>query len=213
MNQDVRKDFDKEAEKWDSNPGRVKLAHDVADAIIGAVPLNKNMKALDFGCGTGLLTLKLQPLVGAITGVDSSAGMLGMLERKIKAQGLDNVSTQHVDFEKGAHASGDYDLIVSSMVAHHVPDTADLLKEWFDLLHANGRVAFADLDSEDGSFHGDNTGVFHQGFDREALRRLLEQTGFHSVRATTATTMTRTVEGQGERGFPIFLIVADKGNP
>lgn len=210
MAQEPRKDFDKEAAQWDANPGRVKLAHDVAAAIIREVPLSKEWEALDFGCGTGLLTLKLQPFLKSITGVDSSPGMLAMLESKVATQALDNVRTRFVDFEKGAHVNGGYDLIVSSMVAHHVPDTANLLKEWFDLLHPGGRIAFADLDSEDGSFHGDNTGVFHLGFDRDKLRQLLHAAGFQSIRDTTATTMSREVAGQGVREFSIFLIVASK---
>jgi 2-polyprenyl-3-methyl-5-hydroxy-6-metoxy-1,4-benzoquinol methylase len=210
MAQEPRKDFDKEAAQWDANPGRVKLAHDAAAAIMREVRLSKEMEALDFGCGTGLLTLKLQPHLKSITGVDSSPGMLSMLERKVATQKLDNVHTRHIDFEKGAHVNGGYDLIVSSMVVHHVPDTADLFKEWFDLLHPNGQIAFADLDSEDGSFHGDNTGVFHLGFDRSKLRQLLQDAGFQDIRDTTATTMSKEVPGQGIREFPIFLIVASK---
>ena len=34
------------------------------------------MDALDFGCGTGLVTLKLQPFIHSITGVDGSQGMI-----------------------------------------------------------------------------------------------------------------------------------------
>ncbi|MBS1128952.1 MAG: Methyltransferase type 11, partial [Nitrospirae bacterium] len=72
MKHEERKDFDKEAAQWDANPGRVKLAQDVADAMIREVSPAKGQDALDFGCGTGLVTLKLQPLVRSITGVDSS---------------------------------------------------------------------------------------------------------------------------------------------
>jgi ubiquinone/menaquinone biosynthesis C-methylase UbiE len=211
MAQEPRKDFDKEAAQWDANPGRVKLAHDVAAEIVREVALSEDMEVLDFGCGTGLLTLKLQPYVKAITGVDSSPGMLSMLDSKIATQGLGNVRTQLVDFENGAHASGSYDLIVSSMVAHHVPDTLGLFKEWFRLLNPGGQVSFADLDSEDGAFHGDNTGVFHLGFNRDQLHELLRDAGFHNVRDTTATLMRKEVPGQGTREFSIFLIVANKG--
>jgi 2-polyprenyl-3-methyl-5-hydroxy-6-metoxy-1,4-benzoquinol methylase len=211
MEQEVRKDFDKEAAQWDANPGRVKLASDVAAAIIREIHPSGDMKVLDFGCGTGLLTLKLRPLVKAITGADSSQGMLGMLRHKIETQGLANVHTQFVDFEKGEHVAGGYDLIVSSMVAHHVPDTLALFKEWFSLLLPGGQLCFADLDTEDGAFHGDNTGVFHLGFDRNELRQLLQQAGFRDIRDTTATFMSKEVEGQGVREFSIFLISATKG--
>jgi len=173
MKPEIRKDFDREAAKWDTNPNRVKLANDVAAAIVREIELTRDMEALDFGCGTGLLTLKLQPLVKSITGVDSSLGMLGALQNKIELQVLENVHTRFADFEKGEHAEGSYDLIMSSMTLHHVPDTAAVLKEWFSLLRPGGQVCFADLDTEDGSFHSDKTGVFHFGFDREQLKQLL----------------------------------------
>lgn len=212
MKPEIRKDFDKEAEQWDANPGRVKLAADVAAAIIREIRLSAQMDVLDFGCGTGLLTLKLQPLVKTITGVDSSQGMLGVLQKKIERQELRNVRTRFVDFEKGAHAEGTYHLIVSSMTLHHVPDPAALFKEWFSLLRPGGQICFADLDTEDGSFHGDNTGVFHLGFDREELKQLLHDTGFCDARDATATTMIKEVPGQGDREFPVFLITATRKN-
>jgi ubiquinone/menaquinone biosynthesis C-methylase UbiE len=205
-----KKDFNKEAAQWDANPGRVKLANEVADSIIrAAVPAN-NMGVLDFGCGTGLVTLRLQPLVRTIIGVDSSPGMLGVLEGKISTQGLKNVETRLVDFDKGDLIEGRFNLLVSSMTLHHVPDTARLFKQWHDLLLPGGLLCFADLDAEDGSFHGDNTGVFHLGFDRDHLKKLLLATGFRDIRDTTATTMLRDVEGKGEKAFPVFLILARK---
>ncbi len=210
MAQDARKDFDQVASEWDANPFRVKLANDVADAMIREIRPTRDMNVLDFGCGTGLVTLRLQPLVKSVTGADSSAGMLGALRQKVAAQQLANVQAQLVDFEKGAHVQGAYDLIVSSMVAHHVPDTLALLKEWHRLLLPGGQVCFADLDTEDGAFHGDNTGVFHLGFDRQHLRQLLQQAGFHDVRDGTATVVSKEVEGQGMRDFSIFLISATK---
>jgi ubiquinone/menaquinone biosynthesis C-methylase UbiE len=210
MGQEVRKDFDKEAVQWDANPGRVRIASDVAAVILQEMKITPGMNALDFGCGTGLLTLKLQPHVATITGVDNSQGMLDMLRGKIAAQRLDNVKVQYVDFEKGDHAGGHYDLVVSSMVAHHVPDTLALFKEWFQLLQPGGQLGFADLDTEDGSFHGDNTGVFHLGFDRQRLKELLQQAGFEQIRDTTATVMEKEVAGQGMRKFPIFLMTAKK---
>ncbi len=210
MKQEERKDFDKEAAQWDANPGRVKLANDVADAIIREAAPSRDMDALDFGCGTGLVTLRLQPLVRSITGVDSSQGMLGVLRKKAELQGFSNVGAQFVDFEKGGRIEGAFHLIVSSMTLHHVPGTAALFRQWHELLVPGGLLCVADLDTEDGSFHGDNTGVFHLGFDREHMKKLLRETGFNDIRDTTATTMMRDVAGGGKRGFPVFLIAARK---
>jgi 2-polyprenyl-3-methyl-5-hydroxy-6-metoxy-1,4-benzoquinol methylase len=205
---DEKKDFDREAAQWDANPGRVKLANEVADAIIRESAPARDMDVLDFGCGTGLVTLRLQPLVRTILGVDSSRGMLGVLEGKIRAQGIPNARTRFVDFEKGGRIEGRFHLLVSSMTLHHVPDTAGLFKQWHELLLPGGLLCCADLDADDGSFHSDDTGVFHAGFDRKHLKKLLLSAGFHDIRDTTATTMIKDVEGKGKKEFSVFLIVA-----
>ena len=115
-----RWDFDKEASSWDKNPGRVRVANDIARAISDQKILNPNMDVLEFGCGTGLLTLRLRPLVRSITGVDSSRGMLGVLKAKIENQNLTSIRTQHLDPTKGDVLKGSYHLIVCSMTLHHV---------------------------------------------------------------------------------------------
>jgi ubiquinone/menaquinone biosynthesis C-methylase UbiE len=205
-----RRNFDKGASQWEADLSRVKMANGVADAIIREVSLSKDMQVLDFGCGTGLVTLRLQPLVGAITGADSSQGMLAVLEEKIRAQELTNIRTALVNFEKGDRIEEKFHLIVCSMTLHHVPDTAALFRLWHEMLRPGGYLCLADLDTEDGSFHSDKTGLFHLGFDRERLSRSLQETGFSGVRDTTATAMSREVAGKGKRDFPIFLLVARK---
>jgi len=204
------KDFNKEAADWDANPDRVKLAYDVADAIIREVAPTRDLTALDFGCGTGLVTLKLQPLVKTIVGVDSSEGMIAVLRDKIEHQRLNNIRTQIADFQKGEHIDGTYNLVVSSMTLHHVPDTAALFRQWYTMLLPGGKVCFADLDAEDGTFHGDNKGVFHFGFDRELLKQLLRETGFYDIHDVNAAHVTRIAQGGGKRRFPVFLITGRK---
>ena len=210
MKHEERKDFDKEAAQWDANPGRVKLAHDVADAIIREVSPTREMDALDFGCGTGLVTLRLQPLVRTITGMDSSEGMLAVLGSKVHGQGLVNVRTQFLDLEKGGKVNGRYHLIVSSMTLHHVPDPAGLIAQLSGALLPGGTLAVADLDAEDGSFHRDNTGVLHPGFDRERIRGFFEQAGLTAVREITAAVVIKEIGEKGRREFPVFLLIGKK---
>ena len=122
-----KRDFDKEAATWDEAPARVKLANDIVAAISDEIVLTSNMDVLDFGCGTGLLTLRLQPVVRSITGVDSSQGMINVLNAKIDKQNLPNVRTQYIDNEEGDIPEGNYDLIVSGMTLHHVKEIRPLL--------------------------------------------------------------------------------------
>lgn len=203
-------DFDQKAAAWDENPMRVKLAYDVADAIIREIRPTQDMDALDYGCGTGLVTLRLQPFVKSISGADSSKRMIEVLLGKVKNHGLKNVHTRFVDFEQGGKVEGKFHLVVSSMTLHHVQDPDGFLKQLYDLLAPEGYLGIADLDKEDGTFHDDNTGVLHLGFERAYLKGLLEKAGFREVRDITAATVVKETGDKGRREFPVFLIVARK---
>jgi ubiquinone/menaquinone biosynthesis C-methylase UbiE len=204
-------DFEKEAAGWDAEPRRVKLANDVADAIIREIEPGPDLDVLDFGCGTGLVTLRLQPLVRSITGVDNSPGMLAVLQDKVKKGGLTNVHPRLVDFERDGRVEGRFHLIVSSMTMHHVADTAALFRIWYEILWPGGRLAAADLDTEDGSFHGeDQAGVFHLGFERPAIKGLLENAGFQEVRTASAAALVKEVADIGPREFTMFLLTGRK---
>jgi ubiquinone/menaquinone biosynthesis C-methylase UbiE len=206
-----KRDFDKVAATWDQNPARLKLADDVARAISQELRLTPDMDVMDFGCGTGLLTMRLQPKVRSITGVDSSEGMLAVLRKKLEQGDLTNVRTACLDLDKGQALSGEYDLVVSSMTLHHIPDVARLLSEFRRVLRPGGRLCIADLDSEGGRFHEDRTGVFHHGFDRAALARTFESAGFCEVHAVTAAEMVKPSAAGGTARFTIFLVSGRPG--
>jgi tRNA (cmo5U34)-methyltransferase len=86
--------FDEAAGQWDNNPTRVELARAVAITIRRAIPVQAHWRALDYGAGTGLLTLNLQPSVASLVALDSSTGMLEKLTEKLAAAGIVNVQTR-----------------------------------------------------------------------------------------------------------------------
>ena len=205
-----KRDFDKEAASWDENPTRVKLAKDIAGAMVKQVTITADMEALDFGCGTGLLTLELQPLVHTITGVDSSRGMLDIFNAKIAALELAHTRSLLCDLEKGDTLSGRYDLVVSSMTLHHVKEIAPLLAQFHKVMAPGGLLCLADLDLEGGQFHQDNTGVFHFGFDRAALRHLLIAAGFVEIEEVTAAEIEKPASIGAMKRFSVFLLTGRK---
>jgi ubiquinone/menaquinone biosynthesis C-methylase UbiE len=205
-----KRDFNSAAGTWDENPMRVKMAQDVARAIRDSIKITPDMDVLDFGCGTGLLTLQLQPLVRTITGTDSSPGMLEVLTAKIGAGGLTGVRTALFDPENPASLTGEYDLMVSSMTFHHVPDIPALLEILFSHIRPGGRLAIADLDRDGGRFHDSNEGVFHFGFDRALLKKEMEQAGFVNVRNRTAAIIHKSSPVCQDRSFTVFLMTSQK---
>jgi len=206
-----KRNFDKEAASWDENPTRIKLAGDVANTISENIALTSDMDVLDFGCGTGLLTLNLQPKVRSITGVDSSPGMLDVFKAKTAKQNLSNVKALFADLDKGGVLSGSYHVVVSSMTLHHVKEIKPLLARFYKILLPSGFLCIADLEPDDGQFHGgDATGVFHSGFDRVELRQEFIHAGFDEVRDMTAAEVIKPIPGGEMRRFTVFLMVGRK---
>jgi ubiquinone/menaquinone biosynthesis C-methylase UbiE len=208
-----KRDFNAAAASWDEHPGRVKVATDIAQTITRELALTREMDVMDFGCGTGLVALSLQPLVRSVTGVDSSQGMLDVLEAKIARRGLDNVRTLFCDLERGDVLGGSYDLVVSAMTLHHVREIEPLIEQFARVTAPGGRLCIADLDPDDGEFHDDNTGVFHFGFGRAALRDVFVKAGFADVRATDAAEVIKPGRDGAMRRFTVFLMTGTMQPP
>lgn len=227
-----KRSFDQEAAAWDEAPARVRLASDIAEAIARRVAPTPDMDVLDFGCGTGLVSLALAtrtasattaagpaspdatgapPLcVRSVTGVDSSQGMLDVLTAKAARLGLANVHTRLCDLDAGDALTGPYHLVISSMTLHHIRAVAPLLAQCHRVLAPGGHLCIADLDPDGGQFHADNTGIYHMGFERAALRHQFEEAGFADVRDKTAAEITRPAANGEMRRFTVFLMSGRK---
>ena len=195
--------FAHKSKSWDMNSKRVQNAKGIAELIVKNIRLNKSMELMDFGAGTGLLSYFVAPYVKKIVAVDSSPSML--LEFKSKC---DEFVCETEVIEKDLSTDTldrTFDGIISSMTIHHLDDTIALFEKFYTMLNDGGFIAIADLDSEDGSFHSENTGVHHHGFDREALQLIAENAGFKDVKFDLASTIDKP-----HRTFTVFLLTAVK---
>ncbi len=200
--------FDDQAKTWDSDPVKGERALAVATALRQRVPLARDWHALEYGCGTGQLSFALQADLGRITLADSSPGMLAVLQEKVIAAGLSHLRPLALDLTTDSPPAARYDLIYTLMTLHHVTDTRRLLHVFHDLLRPGGWLGIADLDQEDGSFHGPGfTG--HMGFDRDALQAQLTEAGFDRVDFSPCFLMKKSTD-QGEREYSLFLAVATR---
>ncbi len=200
--------FDASARTWDCDPVKQARALAVAEGIRSLVPIAPHMHALEYGCGTGLLSFALQPHLEHISLADSSEGMLAVLDEKITANRITNMHPHQLDLVTDPLPAERYDLIYTLMTCHHIQDTTALLRNLHTLLASSGHLCLADLDAEDGSFHGQ--GFFgHNGFDRGALGAIAETVGFRDIRFATVFRMTKG-EGPDAKEYPIFLMVARK---
>lgn len=199
-------DFDARAETWDDDPVKVQRARAIADTIVRDVPLTPAMEALEYGSGTGLLGFILRPHFADVTLADLSDGMLAVAAKKIAAAGDTHMRPVKLDLLADPLPDRRFDVVFSAMTLHHIPDTQAILRLFHAVLRKPGFLCIADLDTEDGSFHGAGFDG-HLGFDRDALAAMTRRAGFETVRFATAFKMEKEAAG-ALRMFPIFLMVA-----
>lgn len=195
--------FANKSKTWDKNSKRVKNATAIAELIVNNIKLDKSMHLMDLGAGTGLLSYLVAPFVGKITAVDNSPSMLKEFESKCDEFACET-AVKEIDIVK-YDALERYDGVISSMTIHHIEDTPALLESLYHMVEDDGFIALADLDIEDGTFHSDNTGVFHFGFDRHKLTEYAKAAGFSDVTFSTASTIKKP-----HADFTVFLMTAKK---
>lgn len=200
-------DFDARAASWDEDPRKHARAQAVADAIVRRIDLGESPRTLEYGAGTGLLSFALADRLGDVVLADTSSGMLDMAQRKIEALGADRFKTMNLDLSKDPAPDMRFELICSMMTLHHIPDTRGILRAFYDLLAPGGCIAIADLDAEDGSFHGVDVDV-HHGFDRKQLAADARAAGFKDVAIETCFEMKR-----GDATYPVFLLTGCSAGP
>lgn len=196
--------FDQAAHLWDSNPHRRALAEAVVAAIGQEIPLTRRMQAMDFGAGTGLISFGLSQSLGRIYAMDPSAGMIAELRRKCAASGTDTIIPLHASTLTETGVPDGMDLAVCGMVLHHVRDIDEALQQLYRALKPGGFLAIADLMPDQGQFHEDATGVYHNGLDPAALSAQLRRAGFRPGAPRLI------FEVQKDRGFPVFLLMAER---
>jgi ubiquinone/menaquinone biosynthesis C-methylase UbiE len=201
--------FDDKAATWDDDPDKVRQAQDVARAVSAAVPVGESTRLLEYGAGTALVTQALVASagrIGQVTLADNSSGMRTVLRDKIDSGAMPpDTRVWDLDLENQPAPSERFDLIVSSMVMHHVRRLPEVLAAFAGMLADGGHLCIADLDREDGSFHTHDFDG-HHGFDRGELATALEQAGLVDVTITDCTRITR--EGVM---YPVFLAIAREG--
>ena len=196
--------FAQKAASYEQNPQRVDNVVAIGNAIKAQVLLNRDMQLLDFGSGTGLLLQQIAPLVGKITAIDVSPSMNAQLRAKAPDIGCElEVLEQDLIHQP---LQRQFDGIISSMTLHHIADIPALLLEFHRLLKPGGFIALADLDLEDGSFHTEDTGVFHCGFDRDDIAAKAQAAGFTDVQVVDASVVQKP-HGQ----YPVFLLTGRRG--
>lgn len=196
--------FAEKSKSYEKESSRVNNVHTIADAILEQLTYDKETThVMDFGSGTGLLTQQISPYVHKITTVDISPSMNEQLRLKYASFECD-LEILELDLVKES-IEQKFDGIVSSMTMHHVEDIFAMFQKFYTMLHCGGTIAIADLDKEDGTFHTEDTGVFHFGFEQNSFAELAKKAGFDEVNIEIVNVIKKSY---GE--YPVFLLTGYK---
>jgi ubiquinone/menaquinone biosynthesis C-methylase UbiE len=171
------------------------------------VPLSKEMKAMEFGAGTGILSFLLHDHLSEIVLMDSSQEMVKVMHEKVAKTGAKNLKPLLFNLEYQDYHAHKFNLIYSQMVLHHVDDIDGIFGKFHTLLEPGGYLAIADLFVEDGSFHGEGF-EGHNGFDVEQLSKKLEKHQFTNISHKQCFIVKR----ENGNEYPVFLLVAKKSD-
>lgn len=201
---DATLSFDARAATWDDDV-KIARAHTIARRIGEEVTLTGSERLFEYGAGTGLVSEALRDRVGPITMADASPGMRAVTQAKIDDGRLSGARVWDLDLSTSPAPEGEsFDLIVTSMVLHHVKDLATMLEAFAAMLDRQGHLCVVDLDAEDGSFHGPGVDV-HHGFERDAIATAIRQAGLVDVTVSDCGTVDH-----GDHEFGLFLAVASR---
>lgn len=171
--------FEQMAQRYDTED-RMELAKVIVKEVRPELQNCHSKSLIDYGSGTGLVSLELTDLVDSILLVDSSRQMLDVANAKISHKGVTNTKVLYSDFTQETPELK-ADIVLLSLVLLHIPDTIKILQELFDILNHGGKLLIIDFDKNDKINHP----KVHNGFSHEDLKEKLSEVGFKSINFKT----------------------------
>ncbi len=129
----------------------------------------------DLGCGTGELLGILDGKAGTLIGVDQSRNVLQRARESCPRADLRVGTLEHLPL-----ANQEADIVIASMVLHHLPDPKIALDEMRRVLKKNGILIIAELARHDHEEMRRDFADFWLGFDPERLEEYVREAGFRA---------------------------------
>jgi arsenite methyltransferase len=167
---------------------RIEAIYLIADAVRrrrivrGALAASAGERVLDVGCGPGFYCAELLDEVGpsgSVVGVDGSAAMLALAERR--CAGREEVEFHEADAISLPVEEASFDGAICVQVLEYVGDATAGLAELHRALRPGGRVVVFDIDWATLSIHSEDPGL-----DERVLRAWDEHLAHRSLPRTLA---------------------------
>ena len=103
---------------------------------------------LDLGTGTALIPIELCKRIEdcRILALDLSVNMLDLARYNIEvATMIERIQLAHIDAKELPFEEGDFSVVISNSIIHHIPEPMDSLKEAVRVIAPGGLLFFRDL--------------------------------------------------------------------
>jgi 2-polyprenyl-3-methyl-5-hydroxy-6-metoxy-1,4-benzoquinol methylase/copper chaperone CopZ len=200
---EINDPFAVKAKEWDT-PMKVKMAEKFVYEMHQNIKFSKELKVLDFGCGTGLVGLLIAPLVKNVVLMDTSTSMIEVLKSKLENVKAENVKV--INSEIFAYTQKDIDIVFSLMAMHHIENLNETIDHITKVLKPGGILVIGDLKEEDGTFHPEES-VAHNGFNISQLSDIIEGSDMEVTKANVYNTITKN-----DKEYEQFILIAQKSN-
>ncbi|WEW56690.1 hypothetical protein PRK78_002138 [Emydomyces testavorans] len=158
---------------------------------------NGESKMLDYACGDGFLSHVLRPYFTKTVGVDLAEGMVDKYNRRAREAGipesrmhavLGDLTTPKISPSLTENKDlFDFDLIITSLVLHHIEDPQHAINRFVERLRPAGTLVVIDFDvAKEGeawlmadapTAHT----IAHHGFDKATMENMFETAGCKDV--------------------------------
>lgn len=150
LNVDTREveKFDALAQRWWDPDGDFRPLHDINPVRVAYIADRielEGARALDIGCGGGILSESLTRHGASVTAIDMADAPLAVARIHRLKSGLDIDYRQGTAEQEAADAPSSYDVVTCLEMLEHVPDPASVVDACARLLKPGGHVFFSTI--------------------------------------------------------------------
>src|SRR5215510_10290595 len=113
--------------------------------FLAAVDPRCDERALDVACGPGLLARAFAPHVREYVGVDLTPAMVEKASAITRDAGITNAQFEIGDALRLPFTANTFDLVLSRLALHHMPDPRRAVREMARVLRPGGRLGVFDM--------------------------------------------------------------------
>ena len=177
---------------------------------------NQPPRILDVGTGTAQIPLELctRGLTVRVTAIDLAGHMLQLALRNVlKACQQESIKLEQVDAKELPYVDGQFDVVMSNSIIHHIPEPLSVLREMSRVLKSGGALFIRDLLRPDNAgtldhlvvtYAGDGNAhqqkmfrdSLHAALRLDEVRGLLHQVGLPSGWVSQTSDRHWTIAGQ-----------------